>query len=89
MIAINFQVEFGGHQYLFNVKINEDELPYIVMRYDVDGLLWKIPANPLQAQSSNVTTAHCKTFDAFGYVEAAKESRRLVSCSPSANYAVN
>jgi len=81
-------VDFGGHQFLFASRISTEEPPNICLRYDVDGLLYRIPSDPLQKRSNEFESAHWATFNAFGYVEAAKESRRIVSCSPSAKYAV-
>uniref|UniRef100_A0A915JVW7 NudC domain-containing protein 1 n=1 Tax=Romanomermis culicivorax TaxID=13658 RepID=A0A915JVW7_ROMCU len=78
-------VDLGGHQWLFSAKYEDPSAaPSICLRYDVDGILWRAPSDPFADSPS--FSAHFLTFDAFGYVVAGKEARRLVGCSPRAVY---
>lgn len=81
-----FKADFGGHQWLFAVPLNAIEPPYICLRHDVDGILWRISNNPLT--DVNACGSHFATFDAFGYVHAGKQSRKFATCSTDCSYTI-
>ena len=76
-------MNLGSHQWLFNSLSDTDtKRPCLCLRHDVDGLIW---------QPTNETTSpweHITTFNALGYVLAAKQNKKFASCAADFSYAV-
>lgn len=68
---------FAGHQWLFVLQNNPNDLPRICLRHDVDGILWKPGRNETDDWE------HITTFDALGYVQASKQEHKFTICSPN------
>lgn len=83
-----FQADTGGHQWLFNVRLNGEHLPYICLRHDVDGILWRVADSPSIDSDQPSFWSHEFTFNAFGYVQAGKRDRKFCTCSTDGSYAV-
>ncbi|KAK7574104.1 hypothetical protein V9T40_011295 [Parthenolecanium corni] len=75
------EVNLSGHQKLFNIRVKPTEAPYLCIRHDVDGILWK-----LNYENTNVCE-HVSTLNAFGYVLASKQWK-YSTCSPDFSYSV-
>uniref|UniRef100_A0A1I8HL99 NudC domain-containing protein 1 n=1 Tax=Macrostomum lignano TaxID=282301 RepID=A0A1I8HL99_9PLAT len=71
-------------QWLFATRVTPSEPPYVCLRRDVDGLLWRPDFSGGDASS---IWQHVTTFHAFGYVRASKTDAKFVSCAPSFGYA--
>ncbi|XP_062536808.1 nudC domain-containing protein 1 [Armigeres subalbatus] len=76
------RVFLGGNVPLFRVMLRPGYPDALALRYDVDGCLW------LQHAGTDWTLRHEGTLNAFGYVQASKQQRKFMSCSPDLNYAV-
>uniref|UniRef100_A0A1I8FE56 Peptidase_S9 domain-containing protein n=1 Tax=Macrostomum lignano TaxID=282301 RepID=A0A1I8FE56_9PLAT len=70
--------------WLFATRVTPSEPPYVCLRRDVDGLLWRPDFSGGDASS---IWQHVTTFHAFGYVRASKTDAKFVSCAPSFGYA--
>ncbi|XP_071957823.1 nudC domain-containing protein 1-like isoform X2 [Antedon mediterranea] len=82
---ITNKVSLGGHQWLFNVTLDPKQMPCICLRHDVDGIVWQ-SVTPDELQSN--AWKHAATFNALGYIQAAKTSKKFASCSQDTSYAV-
>lgn len=77
------QKSLSGIQWLFSKSTsNNDAVPLICLRHDVDGILWQ----PDRMEQNK--WGHIATFDAFGYVLASKQEHKFVTCGPSLDYTV-
>lgn len=79
--SLTHQAFLIGHQWLFYHKFDADHLPYFALRHDVDALIWE----PKVASKFHIE--HIATFSALGYVQASKESKKFLNCSPDFEYA--
>ena len=79
-----WQSNLGSNQWLFNADLDKTKVPALCLRHDVDGLLWQ-PESPAQNEPP---WKHIATFNAFGYVQASKETRKFTTCPPNCSYAV-
>ena len=57
----------------------------LCLRHDVDGLLLQPEFIPKQ---EGPPWKHVATFNAFGYVQASKQTRKFTTCPPDCSYAV-
>ncbi|XP_065088501.1 nudC domain-containing protein 1 [Ochlerotatus camptorhynchus] len=76
------KVFLGGNVPLFRVMLRPGFPDALALRYDVDACLW------LQQSGEDWSLRHEGTLHAFGYVQASKQQRKFMSCSPDVNYAV-
>lgn len=80
---ITHRVYLGNNPPLFNVTLRPGYPSALVLRHDVDSCVW------LQSNiSNNWTFKHEGTLNAFGYVQASKQQKKFVSCSPDLNYGI-
>jgi hypothetical protein len=84
--AIVQQVNIGGNQWLFSTSLSAGSMPVVCLRHDVDGLIWQ-PSTDAEGSVQSFEWKHVGTFNALGYVQASKQQRKFVSCSPSMSYA--
>lgn len=68
-----------GHQFLF--KVDTAEECRLVLRHDVDGIVWAP-----RSTGKTFDMEHVATFNAFGYVSASKQDRQYVVAGPSLKY---
>jgi len=73
--------DISSYKWLFNCHLSPDETESIILRYDVDGVIWQ-PSN-----SRDVRYNHIATFNALGYVHASKTNLKYAACSPNTSYA--
>lgn len=79
---ITQEVELSSNQFLFAIKVSHEEsLPFICLRHDVDGVVWRP-----EFKDSGVEWFHDTTFDAFGYVQASKQQKKFTLCAPDFSY---
>jgi len=74
-----FQINLGGHQWLFSVPINVNSVHAICLRHDVDGCVWQLDA---PQEDGQWPCTHIGTFPAFGYVQASKQQKKFCTCAP-------
>lgn len=84
--TITHKLNLGSNRPLFTLNQRPGTLPAIAIRSDVDALIW-VPKYTI-ANPSDWTVTHEATLNAFGYVQASKQQKKYIQCSPSANYAV-
>ena len=76
-------MNLGSHQWLFNCLSDTDtKRPCLCLRHDVDGLIWQ-PTDDATSPWEHITT-----FNALGYVLAAKRDKKFASCASDFSYAV-
>lgn len=77
---------------LFSLSLRAGHPPAFALRNDVDVCLW-LPSSqiPLAANESSqvkLVISHEGTLDAFGYIQASKQQKKYLQCSPDMGYAV-
>ena len=85
VISFYYQVCLATHQWIFNAVLNHHLPPAFCIRHDVDALLWQPKAQP-NTEANNYWT-HVGTFNALGYVQAAKQDRKFSTCAPNMSFA--
>ncbi|XP_074595834.1 nudC domain-containing protein 1 [Brevipalpus obovatus] len=78
---ISYQMNLAGHQWLFE-GLQSTKLPCFSVRHDVDALIL-LPS----ISGRELKINHIATFPALGYVQASKQSKRFLNCSPDFEYA--
>ncbi|KAG4074333.1 hypothetical protein HA402_008742 [Bradysia odoriphaga] len=84
--TVTHKLNLGSNRPLFALNQRPGALPAIVIRSDVDALIWApkfSPTNP-----SDWSLSHEATLNAFGYVQASKQQKKYIQCSPNADYAI-
>lgn len=76
----------GSNRPLFVLNQRPGTLPAIVIRSDVDALVW-VPKFTV-TNPSDWSLTHEATLNAFGYVQASKQQKKYIQCSPNADYAI-
>lgn len=84
--TITHKLNLGSNRPLFALNQRPASLPAVVIRSDVDALIW-VPRFTI-ADPSDWALTHEATLNAFGYVQASKQQKKYLQCSPNANYAV-
>ncbi|XP_030749316.1 nudC domain-containing protein 1 [Sitophilus oryzae] len=77
------KIHLGSHQVILKPYLNSHHSRALGIRHDVDVCLWQ----PF-LESGNFEIKHEGTLLAFGYVQASKQNRKFVTCSPNLEYAV-
>ncbi|XP_039438673.1 nudC domain-containing protein 1 [Culex pipiens pallens] len=80
--AVTHKTFLGGNGPLFSLPLRPEFPPAIALRHDVDACLW------LQQPGDEWSLRHEGTLHAFGYVQASKQQRKFLSCSPDLSYAL-
>lgn len=83
-IFFSCQVCLASHQWIFNASLDKSLPPAFCIRHDVDALVWQ----PKAHSDSEANWIHTGTFNALGYVQAAKRDRKFSTCAPDLSYAV-
>lgn len=79
-----FQVCLASHQWIFNAYLDPKLPPAFCIRHDVDALLWQPKAH---SADGDANWTHIGTFNALGYVQAAKRDRKFSTCAPDMSFA--
>jgi len=66
-----------------SINSDSNELPYFVVRHDVDALVW---APHTSSDTNEFGVKHLSTFAAFGYVQASKTNTRFIAAPNDFNY---
>ncbi|XP_014355563.2 nudC domain-containing protein 1 [Papilio machaon] len=83
---VTHRIPLSVHQYLFNIKLEIDEVPALALRHDVDACIWQPYAQLVNSDTWPVK--HQGTLLAFGYVQSSKQNRKFVTCPPNFAYSV-
>ncbi|KAG6457747.1 nudC domain-containing protein 1 [Manduca sexta] len=83
---ITHRIPLSVHQYLFNINLETQEVPALVLRHDVDACIWQPYAQLIN--SDTWPMKHQGTLMAFGYVQSSKQNRKFVTCPPNFTYSV-
>lgn len=86
MFKVTHKLNLGTNRPLFTLNQRPSALPAIVIRCDVDALIWVPKFSP--THPSDWSLNHDATLNAFGYVQASKQQKKYIQCSPDASYAV-
>ena len=84
MIIEIFQVCLASHQWIFNASLDPRLPPAFCIRHDVDALLWQPKSH---SADTDANWTHIGTFNALGYVQAAKRDRKFSTCAPDMSFA--
>ena len=82
--SITHRIDLTGSQWLFTIPVQKsdnsdsNELPYFVVRHDVDALVWAPQSSP---DINQFKAIHLSTFSAIGYVQASKTNTRFIVAS--------
>ncbi|XP_052873775.1 nudC domain-containing protein 1 [Anopheles cruzii] len=85
------RVSLGTGPPLFSVRMRPAAPEALVLRYDVDALLWQPQAPPTTGwtvEGDEWNLLHEGTLQAFGYVQASKRRQKYLACAPDLRYAV-
>lgn len=80
--SISHKIILGATPILFHIPLRPNEPNALVTRYDVDGIVWDVKSQP------DFDLRHEGTLNAFGYVQASKQQKKFMSCSPDLSYTV-
>lgn len=83
---VTHKIFLGTIPPLFNVTLRPNFPQAIVLRQDVDALVWLPQISPIDSENWNFR--HEGTLDAFGYVQASKLQKKFMHCSPDMNYSI-
>lgn len=85
-MTVTHKLNLGSNRPLFTLHQKPGALPAIVIRSDVDALIWAPKLSP--TNPSDWHLSHEATLNAFGYVQASKEQKKYMQCSENADYAI-
>lgn len=83
---ITHRIPLTVHQYLFSIRMEQQEVPALALRHDVDACVWQ-PYSQL-VNSTTWPIKHQGTLMAFGYVQSSKQNRKFITCPPNFAYSV-
>lgn len=83
---VTHRVPLSVHQYLFDLKLETNEVPALALRHDVDACIWQPFAQLVNSETWPIK--HQGTLLAFGYVQSSKQNRKFVTCPPNFAYSV-
>ncbi|XP_058064405.1 nudC domain-containing protein 1 [Anopheles bellator] len=84
------RVSLGTGPPLFSVRMRPAAPEALVLRYDVDALLWQPQPPPIAGwtmEGDEWNLLHEGTLQAFGYVQASKRRQKYLACAPDLRYA--
>ncbi|XP_011189181.2 nudC domain-containing protein 1 [Zeugodacus cucurbitae] len=84
--SVTHNVLFGSTPPIFSTTLRPGFPNALAIRQDVDAGLWLQQYNP--TKSDDWSLRHEGNLHAFGYVQASKQQRKFVDCSPDLNYAI-
>lgn len=84
--SVTHAVLFGSTPPIFSTILRPGFPNALAIRQDVDAGLWLQQYNP--SKPDDWSLRHEGNLHAFGYVQASKQQRKFVDCSPDLNYAI-
>ncbi|XP_053947753.1 nudC domain-containing protein 1 [Anastrepha ludens] len=84
--SVTHVVLLGSSPPLFSTNLRPGFPNALAIRQDVDAGLWLQQYNPNKPEDWSLR--HEGNLNAFGYVQASKQQRKFVDCSPDFNYAL-
>ncbi|XP_004525905.1 nudC domain-containing protein 1 [Ceratitis capitata] len=84
--SITHAVVLGSSPPIFSTNLRPGFPNAIAIRQDIDAGLWLQQYNP--SKPDDWSLRHEGNLHAFGYVQASKQQRKFVECSPDLNYAL-
>uniref|UniRef100_A0A0K8UNX7 NudC domain-containing protein 1 n=1 Tax=Bactrocera latifrons TaxID=174628 RepID=A0A0K8UNX7_BACLA len=84
--SVTHAVLFGSTPPIFSTILRPGFPNALAIRQDVDAGLWLQQYNPSKPEDWSLR--HEGNLHAFGYVQASKQQRKFVDCSPDLNYAI-
>lgn len=86
---VTHKVSLGSNQSLFHVHLRQGQPPALAVRHDVDVCLYQPTKVPTATTGhSEWRLSHNGTLNAFGYVQASKQQKKYMKCSPDMSYAI-
>ncbi|CAH2068104.1 unnamed protein product, partial [Iphiclides podalirius] len=70
---VTHRIPLSVHQYLFDTKLDTNEVPALALRHDVDACIWQPYAQLINSETWPIK--HQGTLLAFGYVQSSKQNR--------------
>lgn len=80
------KASLGSNQSLFHVHLRPGQPKALAIRHDVDVCVYQ-PTTTMPPTSEWRLT-HNGTLNAFGYVQASKQQKKYMNCSPDMSYAI-
>lgn len=84
--SVTHAVLFGSTPPIFSTILRPGFPNALAIRQDVDAGLWLQQYNP--SKPDDWSLRHEGNLHAFGYVQASKQQRKFIDCSPDLNYAI-
>lgn len=84
--AATHRINLGIHKPLFCLTLRPGQPQALAIQHDVDACIW-LPQISLPNQTDWRLT-HEGTINALGYIQASKQQKKFVQCSPDMSYAV-
>lgn len=73
---------------LFTLSIRANNTYAFALRSDVDAIIW-LPSTQISPSNEiDINMKHEGTLNAFGYVQASKQQKRFMQCSPDFSYSI-
>lgn len=73
---------------LFSLSLRAAYPPAFALRNDVDVCVWLPQVQPSLSNEVTFNVRHEGTLNAFGYIQASKQQRKFIQCSPDFNYSL-
>lgn len=87
--SVTHKANFGpNNPILFTVGLRANSPPAFALRCDVDACIWLPNIQTNQNGEINLEMRHEGTLNAFGYVQASKQQKKFLRCSPDMNYSI-
>lgn len=72
---------------LFTLSLRANNPSAFAIRSDVDAIIW-LPTQASLSDEIDVNMKHEGTLNAFGYVQASKQQKKFMQCSPDFSYSI-
>lgn len=73
---------------LFSLCLRAGSAPAFALRSDVDACIWLPNIQTGSTNELNLNVKHEGTLNAFGYIQASKQQKKFMRCSPDMHYAI-
>lgn len=73
---------------LFSVCLRAGNPLAFALRNDVDTCIWLPHIQPNATNETTLNIRHEGTLNAFGYIQASKQQKKFMQCSPDMNYSI-
>lgn len=87
--SVTHIANFGpSNAILFNIDLRANSPTAFALRSDVDACIWLPNVQANQDGQINLHMRHEGTLNAFGYVQASKQQKKFLRCSPDMKYSI-